>query len=89
MNTFFLFILSFTEYLINMISVLIMPAKYTNSVLLKIMTFQNNVFGVTSFVNDVIKKIESRGQNYIVNVVNWHKCGNSNILMRDVLITSI
>ena len=53
------------------------------------MTFQNNVFGVTSFVNDVIKKIESRGQNYIVNVVNWHKCGNSNILMRDILIPSI
>ena len=62
-----------------MISVLIMPAKYANSVLLKIMAFQNKIFGVISFVNDVIKKIKLREQ----------KCCNSNILMRDVLITSI
>ena len=51
-----------------------MPDKYPNSVLLKIMAFQNNVFGVTSFVNDVIKKIELREQNHNVKV-QWFSTG--------------
>ena len=40
------------------------------------------------FVHDVTNKALSRGSNYIEDLVMWPKLGNSNISMREVIITS-
>ena len=58
--------------------------------LLKIKAFWKKVYDVIIFVNDAINKILSRDSNYNVNVVvKWPKFGNSNIFVRDVIITLI
>ena len=57
--------------------------------LLKIKVFLNKGYYVIIFLYDVTNKILSRDSNYIVDVVMWSKFGNSDILMREVIITSI
>ena len=57
--------------------------------LLKIKVFLNKGYYVIIFLYDVTNKILSRDSNYIVDVVMWSKFGNSDILMREIIITSI
>ena len=57
--------------------------------LLKIKVFLNKGYYVIIFLSDVTNKILSRDSNYIVDVVMWSKFGNSDILMREIIITSI
>ena len=68
-----------------------MSAKMNKLGLLKIKVFSNSSCDVIISVHDVTNKIlfllwES---NYIAGVVMWSKFGNSNISMREVIITSI
>ena len=57
--------------------------------LLKIKVFLNKGYYVIIFLYDVTNKILSRDSNYIADVVMWSKFGNSDILMREIIITSI
>ena len=66
-----------------------MSAKMATPGLRKIKVFWKKGYDVIIFVNDVTNKILSRDSNYIVDVVTWPKFGNSNISMREVIITSI
>ena len=66
-----------------------MSAKMETPGLLKIKVFWKKGYDVIIYVNDVSKKILSRDSNYNVNVVIWPKFGNSNISVREVIITSI
>ena len=66
-----------------------MSAKMATSGLLKITAFWNKGHDVIIHVHDVTNKILSRDSNYIVVVVMWPKFGNSNISMKEVIITSI
>ena len=92
-DTQFLILLSFIEslkiFLINMVTILMMSAKMATPGLRKIKVFWKKGYDVIIFVNDVTNKILSRDSNYIVDVVTWPKFGNSNISMREVIITSI
>ena len=54
----------------------------------KIKVFWKKGYNVIIVVNDVTNKILSRDSSYIVDVVTWPKFGNSNISMREVIITS-
>ena len=71
-----------------MVEFLMMSAKLATLGLLKIKVFWNKGYGVISSVCDATKKVLSRDSNYIVDVVMWPKFGNSNISMREVIITS-
>ena len=66
-----------------------MSARMAALGLLKIKVFLNKGYYVIIFLYDVTNKILSRDSNYIVDVVMWSKFGNSDILMREVIITSI
>ena len=55
--------------LINMATILMMSAKKVSLGLLKIKIFWNKDDDVIISVHDVIKKIFSRGSNYIVEMV--------------------
>ena len=54
----------------------------------KIKVFWKKGYDVIIFVSDVNNKILARDSTYIVDVVTWPKFGNSNISMREVIITS-
>ena len=56
---------------------------------LKIKLFWKNSYNVIISDNDVTNKFLSCGSSYIVGVVMWPKFGNSNISMKEVIITSI
>ena len=66
-----------------------MSAKMATPGLLKITLFWNKGYDIITSVQDVSNKILSRDSNYIVDVVMWPKFGNSNISMREVIITSV
>ena len=57
--------------------------------LLKIKVFLNKGYDAIISIYDLNNKILSRDSNYIVDVVMWPKSGNSDISMREVIITSI
>ena len=84
-----IFFESFKIFLIKMVTILMMSAKMATPGLLKITVFWNKGYDVIISVDDVTNKILSRDSNYIVDVVMWPKFGNSNISMREVIITSI
>ena len=62
-----------------------MSAKLATVELLKIKVFWNKVYHVT--ISDSTNKILLRNSNYIVDLFMWPKFGNSNISMREVIIT--
>ena len=66
-----------------------MSARMAALGLLKIKVFLNKGYYVIIFLYDVTNKILSHDSNYIVDVVMWSKFGNSDILMREIIITSI
>ena len=66
-----------------------MSAKLRTLGHLKIKTFWNKGHDVEMPVHDITNKILSRDSNYIVDEVMSPKFGNSNISMREVIITSI
>ena len=63
-----------------------MSEKLATPDLLKI--FQNKDYDVIIPDYDIINKIFSSDSNYVVDVVMWPKFGNSNISMREIIITS-
>ena len=90
----FLIVLTFFEswkvVLINMVAILMIPAKLVTLGLLKIKVFWNRGYEVIVSIYDVTNKIVSRESNFIVDVVIWLKFGNSSISMREFIkLTSI
>ena len=72
-----------------MVGFLMMSAKLATLGLPKIKVFWNKGYDVITSVYDVTNKILSRDSNQIVDAVMWPKFGNSNISVREVIITSI
>ena len=70
-----------------MVVFLMMFAKFATSELLKIKVFWNKDDDVMIFVNDVTNKVLLRESNYIVDVVMLTKFGNSNVSMKEAIIT--
>ena len=67
-----------------------MSAKVVTLGLLKIKVWKVlKGYDAITFVYDATNKILSSESNYIVDVIMWPKFGNSSILMREVIITSI
>ena len=66
-----------------------MSAKIATPTLLKIKVFWNKVYYVIYSVYDVTNKILPHDSNYIMDVVIWPKFDNSNVRIREVIITSI
>ena len=66
-----------------------MSSKLATLGLLKRKVFWNKGYDVITSVYDVTNKVLSRESNYTVDMVMWPKFGNSNISMREVIITSI
>ena len=89
MSNSFNFFESLKVVLKNMVTISMMSAKMATPGLLKIKVFWNIGYDVIIYVHDVTNKILSRDSNYIVDVVMWPKFGNSNISIREVIITSI
>ena len=75
--------------LINTVAALMMSVKLVTLSVLKIKIFWNEDYDVIISVHDVANKILLRNSIYIVDVAMWPKFGNSNISMREVIITSI
>ena len=92
-DTKFLVLLTYFESLmislINMVAILMIPAKMAPLGLPKIKVFWNRGYDVIIYVHDVTNQILSRDPKCIVDVVMWPKFGNSSIYMREVIITSI
>ena len=72
-STQFLILLTFLEslkiFLINIVTIFMMSAKFATPDLLKIKIFQNKVHDVIIPDYDVTNKILSRESNYIVDIV--------------------
>ena len=66
-----------------------MPTKLATLGLLEIKVFWNKVYDVIISAHDVINKILSRESNYIGDVVMWPEFVDSNISMREFVITLI
>ena len=66
-----------------------MSAKMTILGPLKKKFFEIKGYDVVIFVHDVINQVLPYDSNYNVNVVMLPKFGNSNISVREVIITSI
>ena len=75
--------------MINVVAILMMPAKLATLGLLKIKAFWNKSYDFIISVHDVPNKILLLDSNYTVDVFMWPKFGNSTISMRKVIITSI
>ena len=92
-NTEFLILLtvfeSLTVVLIKVVAILMMPTKLATLGLLEIKVFWNKVYDVIISAHDVINKILSRESNYIGDVVMWPEFVDSNISMREFVITLI
>ena len=80
---------SLNVFLINMVEILMMPAKLATVGLPKIETFWYKAYDVIISVHDDTKLILSRYSNQIVNGIIWRKFGNSSITMRKVIVTLI
>ena len=61
--------MSLTDFLTNMVAILMMLAKLTTSGLLKIKVFLNEGYNVMISVHDVSNKVLSRDSNNIAYVV--------------------
>ena len=61
--------MSLTDFLINMVEILMMLAKLATSGLLKIKVFLNEGYDFMISVHDVPNKVLSRDSNNIVDVV--------------------
>ena len=72
-----------------MVEFLIMSAKLATLGLLKIKVFWSKGYDAITSACDITNNILSRESNYIVDVVMLPKFGNSNISVREVIITSI
>ena len=66
-----------------------MSAKMGTPGFLKTKIFWKEGYDVTISAHDVTSPILSCYSNYNVNVVMWPEFGNSNISIREVIITSI
>ena len=69
-----------------------MSAKMATLGCLKIKVSWKKCYDVITYIHDVTKHILSRDSNCFVDVVMvvmWPKFGNSNIYMKEFLITSI
>ena len=75
--------------LINTVAALMMSVKLVTLSVLKIKIFWNEDYDVIISVHDVANKILLRNSIYIVDVAMWPVFSNSNISMREVIITSI
>ena len=72
-----------------MFAMLMMSAKLATLAVLEIKVFWNKGKDIIIFVHDVTNNISPRETNYVVGVVMWPKFGNSRIVMREVIITTI
>ena len=75
--------------MINMVTTLVMPAKLATLGLLKTEIFWNKGYDVIILDYHVTNKVLSLDSSYIVDAVMWPKFGNSNMSVREVIITSI
>ena len=73
----------FKDFLINMVTILMMSAKLATQGLLKIKLFWNKGYDVIILDSGVTNKILWHEPNYIVDVVMWSKFGNSSISLRE------
>ena len=89
----YFFLESLTIFLINVVIILMISAKFATPGLLKIKIFRNKGYDVLNSDYDATNKILSHDSNDIVHVVTWPKFGKSllkfGISMREVIITSI
>ena len=83
------FFQSIKVILINMIAALMMSTKSVSLSVLKTKIFWNSDYDLKNFVQDVTNKILLHDSIYIADVAMWPKFDNSNIYMREVIITSI
>ena len=92
-NTEFLILLtvfeSLTVVLIKVVAILMIATKLATLALLEIKVFWNKVYDVIISAHAVINKILSRESNYIGDVVKWPEFVDSNISMREFIITLI
>ena len=72
-----------------MVTILMIPTKLATQGLLEIKIFQNKGYDVMILDYDFNYKFLLGEWNDIVDVVMWPKFDNSNISMREVIITSI
>ena len=70
-----------------MVKTLMISAKMATLGLLKIKVFWNKGYYVMYSVYDVTNEILSHDSNYIMDVVMWPKFDNSNICIREAIIT--
>ena len=68
-------------------AILVMPTELVTVGVFKIKVFCNEGYDIVISVSGVINKTFSRASNYIVDLGMWPKFGNSNISMREVVIT--
>ena len=88
-NNSFNFFESLKVFLINIATILMIPAKLVTLGLFKIKTFWNRGYDVIIFVQQVTNRILLHDSNYFVDVVIWPKFDKSSISIREVIITSI
>ena len=72
-----------------MVTTLTMSVKMAILGLFKINVSRKKGYGVIMFFHDVINKVLSCDSNYTVDVIMWPKFGNSNISVREVIITIV
>ena len=77
----------FKDFLINMVTILMMSAKLGTPGLLKIKIFQNKGYDVIVLAYGITNQILPCDSNYFLDVVMWSKFANSSISMRKVIIT--
>ena len=66
-----------------------MSAKLATLGLLKMKVFWSKAYDAITSAHDVTNKVLLRDSNYIVDAVIWRKFGNSNIFIKEVIITWI
>ena len=92
-DSWFLILLTFLESLritlINMVTILMMSPKMATPGLFKIKVFWNKGYDIIMSVHDVANKNLSRHSNNIVDVVMSPKFSNSNISVKEIILTPI
>ena len=72
-----------------MVAILMISGKLATLGLLKVKIFWSKDYDVIISVYDFTSKTLSCDSNYVVDVVIWPEFGNSNISIREVIISSI
>ena len=85
----FYFIWVFKDFLINVVTILMMSAKLVTLSLVKIKVFWDKSCEAIIWAHDVTSKVLLCESNYIVDAVMWTRFGKFNIPMTEVIITSI